>query len=457
MIIKFPGYNLSRSGLYLRLFPKNSTTIEGRRHVTTVPVRLIRPENNERKNNPDGHFASATVKYVKDLASLFGSGCVFVCSQDDKARIPLGLPAANKQAPILMHLSYKVKLPDHDWVVASKHKLIPSVFAALSIDDKLKTITYSGPTYVAIRSGKHDKSTAESHGKDFRRLMELENYANFVKSPGANTMKPIVCILSDGGPDENPRYPKVLTQAAHNFKLFDLDCIIVATNAAGLSAFNPVERRMASLSRDLSGLILPHDHFGTHLDDQCRTNDINLEKKNFQKAGEILSEVWSENKIDGYDVFAEYISPADGTEEGSKVLPLSEEWKCIHVRQSHYFLQIVKCDNRNCCKDWRSNYPLIIKNRFLPPPLLFHKSENGIRLCEPTCTMDHAHSFQDLPTRLILTSLEPSCPKFRILPFDAYCPSQIPYLEERVCPTCNISLATKTAKAAHKKVHGRKK
>ena len=32
--------------------------------------------------------------------------------------------------------------------------------------------------------------------------------------------------------------------------------------------------------------------------------------KNFQKAGETLAEVWNENVIDNYPVFAEYINPA---------------------------------------------------------------------------------------------------------------------------------------------------
>lgn len=32
------GFNISRSGLYIRLLPRNSTTLEGKRHVPTVPV-----------------------------------------------------------------------------------------------------------------------------------------------------------------------------------------------------------------------------------------------------------------------------------------------------------------------------------------------------------------------------------------------------------------------------------
>ena len=52
--------------------------------------------------------------------------CNFL-SCDDKARVPIGLTAANKQAPLLMHMEYKIKLPDRDFVIATKHKLIPSV------------------------------------------------------------------------------------------------------------------------------------------------------------------------------------------------------------------------------------------------------------------------------------------------------------------------------------------
>ena len=42
---------------------------------------------------------------------------------------------------------------------------------------------------------------------------------------------------------------------------------------------------MAPLSRELSGLILPHEHFGTHLDADGRTIDEELEKANFSFAG----------------------------------------------------------------------------------------------------------------------------------------------------------------------------
>jgi hypothetical protein len=73
----------------------------------------------------DGHFATATIRYIKDLAGIFGNDVVFFLSQDDKCKVPIGLPAAKIQAPMLMHLDYRVRLPDHDWTVAPRHQLTP--------------------------------------------------------------------------------------------------------------------------------------------------------------------------------------------------------------------------------------------------------------------------------------------------------------------------------------------
>ena len=86
-------------------------------------------------------------------------------SNDDKARVPLGLAAASLPSPILMHLEYKVRLPDHDFVVGARHKLIPSVYGICDINAKGE-VTYSGDTFIRVRSGKHDKSSAASHSYD---------------------------------------------------------------------------------------------------------------------------------------------------------------------------------------------------------------------------------------------------------------------------------------------------
>ena len=55
-----------------------------------------------------------------DIMSLFGSDNIFVLSVDDKAKVPISVTTAIKQAPLIMHVSYEIQLPDHDLVKTTK-------------------------------------------------------------------------------------------------------------------------------------------------------------------------------------------------------------------------------------------------------------------------------------------------------------------------------------------------
>ena len=61
----------------------------------------------------------------------------------------------------------------------------------------------------------------------------------------------------------------------------DLDALIVSLHPEGFSAFNPLEKRMAPLSRELCGVIFEHEHYGSHLNSKKETIDNELEMKNF--------------------------------------------------------------------------------------------------------------------------------------------------------------------------------
>ena len=97
-------------------------------------------------------------------------------------------------------------------------------------------------------------SNAFTHAFDVRELFETKLVRR----------KPIMLMETDGAQDEAPRFPKTLATAVDLFRLLDLDILLYGVNAAGLSAFNPIERRMAPLSRDLAGIVLPHDYFVWH-------------------------------------------------------------------------------------------------------------------------------------------------------------------------------------------------
>ena len=59
-----------------------------------------------------------------EVCKLFGPKAVFFMFNDDKTRVPLDFTAASLQAPLLMHMEYKIKLMDNDLFVGPQHKLI---------------------------------------------------------------------------------------------------------------------------------------------------------------------------------------------------------------------------------------------------------------------------------------------------------------------------------------------
>ena len=138
-------------------------------------------------------------------------------------------------------------------------------------------------------------------------------------------MKPSAFVSVDSGTDEAPKNQQALAVWARQFENNDLDAVFVFTHAPGSSAYNPVQRRMAPLSEDTAGIILPFDTFGNYLDASNKTIDSKLEIKNFEAAGRILAEIWSESIIDIYPFVASYTSPPE--KEHSKVLfHKTEEW-----------------------------------------------------------------------------------------------------------------------------------
>lgn len=255
----------------------------------------------------EGKFARATHESLLQLFSWLGPHEVACISQDDKAKVPIGLPAANKQSTVVMNMEYQIRLPDHDFVIAAGHKLTPSVIAGLVISEgKLdNAVGYSGPTYIGIRSGKHDSSIAATHAADLYHLYQNVESFHDLLFQANGLVKPILVIFVDGGPDENPRYRETINVACANFRHLQL-ALYISTQAPGRSACNPVERRMAPLSRFLSGITLPYDIFGSHLNTQGVTIDSDLKKENFKQAGQVLSEIWSEAVIDSYPVLAEW-------------------------------------------------------------------------------------------------------------------------------------------------------
>ena len=62
---------------------------------------------------------------------------------------------------------------------------------------------------------------------------------------------------------------------------------------------------MASLSRDIAGVLLWHDSFGNHQDSSWKTTECELEKNTFFKAAQFFAEVWPKTVTDDHKVDTE--------------------------------------------------------------------------------------------------------------------------------------------------------
>ena len=280
---------------------------------------------------------------MEEIAAILGPEEVTFHSIDDKAKVPIGITAAKKQTPLLMHMKYQVTSPDHDFVIGSKHKLISLVIGDMKVvknkDLGNDSVSCSGPTYVAIRSSKHSGSLAFDQLRDIKKVRYLPEFTDSFQDKSSKEKK-VMIVTVDGDPDENPRYTNTINCVIDYFSENDLYAYFLATNTTGRSAFDRVEGRMSNLSKEVSGVILD-----THLDNNNNTIDEELKLKNFEHAGKILAELWSKLVIVDHPVVALFA----GEKPLDIIMTKLEEWKTNHARELQYLLQIVKCPDTVCC------------------------------------------------------------------------------------------------------------
>ena len=158
---------------------------------------------------------------------------------------------------------------------------------------------------------------------------------------------------------------------------------------------------MAPLSKALAGLLLPYDTFGNHLDSQGRTIEVELEKHNFKKAGEVLCEVWNELLIDKFPVFCQYLENS-----AMEPVPYEESWVNKHCRILQYFLQIIKCTDDKCFGPFCTNWLRIFPNRILPASVQF-RQDPGDPPVSPVSQVKTTDRYADLWQHIAVNNLVP--------------------------------------------------
>ena len=217
-----------------------------------------------------------------------------------------------------MHVEYKVKLPDHDFVIAKQHKLVLSVIGDMETrcfhgcyareNKSILPQSFSRPTYSGIGSAKHLDSSAYSHLADMKWIREKTELERGFKKEKEKLGKTSYDSQCREGADENPRYEKTISCCTVDYcNTYDLDAFFLVTNQPERSTFSRVKRRMAPLCKELGGVFLEQKYFGAHLDEKGNTIDPQLELQNFRHTEKILGEICSGMVINVYPLITEYL------------------------------------------------------------------------------------------------------------------------------------------------------
>ncbi|CAB4440919.1 unnamed protein product [Rhizophagus irregularis] len=379
--------------MFINLSPaRHQNTFATRHHHHPAQVGLASVARIEMKSHVNEHYCLASVKAAKMFAEIFADEAIIV-SQDDKAKVGLGTPAVGRTFKTIQTINEPVTVEDHDFPVGSKMKLIPSVYLIIDLTDSSNTLQ-TGQLSIFIRPEYFIRTSSETHMADLKSIVSNEKFSSIIKKD--NQVRPIWVLLVDGEPDKNPKHMKNIIQYAHLFRDLNLDYLTICTHAPGQSAYNPVERSMASLSGKLAV-------------------DEELARQNFEFSGKKLCDIWKRDDIYGKPVTVEYvdqeISPFDESDSS-----ISWKWIENHTQICRYSLDIKKCKNRECCSEYRALNAAILLNEndgFLSPVT---KGKDG-HFINPI----HVLQYYD---------------RLKILLYDRSCPSISQELHQQLC--CNI-------------------
>jgi hypothetical protein len=280
----------------------------------------------------------------------------------------------------------------------------------------------------------------------------IETYPTVFKNQQTGAVKPVIIKGVDGGPDENPRFEKNILMGSKLFQELGVDCLIEVTNAPGLSAYNLVERRMFHLRKELTGIVLPADTFGSHIKNN-KTIDEELEKKNFKAAGEILSQIWSNLVIDGEPVQTQFVEKSASDDTLQFKVP--QLFFNRHVLETQYQTVYLKCDDRSCCKPYKTVVEMFFPNRRIPALIPIKKTEYGPVASSPESSSDHIQ-FLSVAERVMLESkVVPNTLVAKYgnnVPYDVYLPTVKDDIDRRVCKHCSKYHSTIKSLTKHKRL-----
>ena len=122
---------LSRTSMRNYILPRVNRSLAARAHHHPALVGIVGVNRDEKKDHIDGHYCLASVKNAKQFAASF-SEQVVILSQDDKAKVAVGIPAVGRHFETMQSVRESVSVADHDFPIGLSQKLIPSVYLMIN-------------------------------------------------------------------------------------------------------------------------------------------------------------------------------------------------------------------------------------------------------------------------------------------------------------------------------------
>ncbi|EXX61864.1 hypothetical protein RirG_167160 [Rhizophagus irregularis DAOM 197198w] len=123
---------MARTTLNNYLLPQQSNSIAARAHHHPAFVAVASVSCTKIRDHPDGYYCLASVKSARQFATIFADKAVII-SQDDKAKIGLGVPAVGWPFRTLQSVHEPVSVANHDFSLENGQKLVPSSLGTSSL------------------------------------------------------------------------------------------------------------------------------------------------------------------------------------------------------------------------------------------------------------------------------------------------------------------------------------
>ena len=240
----------SKQWLRLQFAPKTPTARSSLQFTGKLDVRFAVQSRQYRKQHQDMHYASAIFRYQKEMAVKFREHTTFVV-MDDKHHCKVGEPdcpvaAVDRGKRVVTTKGVKFQVADHDF---TKFSIVPSVTMLIDIPISLLSGSfYRGDVFVGIKDLVLEPSSPLRHMAELRGILESQT-----------TVKPILMLYTDGGPDHRLTYLSVKLSLICLFLELDLDLLVVVRTPPMASWKNPAERIMSVLNLALQCVGLARD------------------------------------------------------------------------------------------------------------------------------------------------------------------------------------------------------